>query len=242
MSSARKRHEHELAPEQACRKRGAAEQGSGSPVKRGNFLEPAEPDQNVRPGGKRQMTGGDGSDVEGFKRCKPVYWRPEEHGVKRGAEDVAFLVATKKGRPDDAAAGETWPLVVSRPDRVTLLDDDDEGGGEAGNDGEGPWFQSLELSRVPRPLGRELPPEQRMVVWRDQSEWVRDRWRGGIHPPLEAARGRGGMAPKEPPRVEVLESSEDEDEATAAGEGGVVGEAEEEEEFHTGPMPMDLSD
>jgi len=61
---------------------------------------------------------GEEAELDGFKRCKPVYWRAEDHGMKRGAEDVAFLLATKKGRLEDSAEPDELPLVVSRPDRV----------------------------------------------------------------------------------------------------------------------------
>jgi hypothetical protein len=210
-----KRHESRLATEVICRKRGADEPCGSSPGKRGNFLAPLEPDPTAKLGAKRTLVGEE--DDQGFKRCKPVYWRAEDHGTKRSAEEGSFLIATKKGRQEE----EVLPLVVSRPDRVTLLDDDD--------DISEPWYKSLELSRVPKPLGRELPPEQRVVVWRDQEECVLERLRRGApHPPLESARGRMRQL-AEPPRVEVMESDEE-------------GEEEEEGEEDTGLAPMDLSD
>ncbi len=226
-----KRLESVASPERVCRKRTGDDNVSSGPVsKKGNFEEwTAGTDENGAGGGKRRLSGFLEEEPEGFKRCRPVYWRPEDGGVKRTADqDVTFLVATKKGRAGDSEEPGEWPLIVSRPDRVTLLSDDD--------DDDEPWFQKVQLSRVPRPIFAEKRPEHRMVVWQDQEEMVRERW-GRPHPPLEAARGRGYLL-HEPPRVEVLDSSEDEgDEGVAQAFAG-----DNFEDLETGPMPMDLTE
>jgi hypothetical protein len=193
--------------ERVSHKREADDECSSLPQKKGNFVLVREPPA----GGKieRQLDVVEAGPK--FKRqwSKPLYSSGHD-AFKRLIEDDAgcgFLVATKRCRLEDAVG---WSLVLSRPAESVMVLEDEK-------------VQDIALSCCiswPEFKFKLEPPK--LVVLCDVKQWVRERLVTAL-PLLENARGS-----MESPRVEVLDSSDDE-------------EADQEVKV-MGLVPMDCTD
>jgi hypothetical protein len=112
-------------------------------------------------------------------------------------------------------------MVVSQPDRVTLLDECDDS----------PWFGSVELSRVPKSVFAETKQDQQLVLYEDPQMHLKRLFRKqrDAHPPLLAAQN------VEPPRVEILSSDDEIDENNEK-------QQIDNDDDDDGIVPMDCSD
>jgi hypothetical protein len=183
--------------ERVSHKREAEDECSSLPPKKGNFV------LHVPCGKIERQLDVVEDDLE-FNRqwCKPVYSSGHDVFKRPIEDDAGFLVATKRCRLEDAVG---WSLVLSRPESVMVLEDKKEK----------LWLQDTALSCVSRPEFKLEPPQ--VVVLCDVKQWLRERLATAL-PLLENARG-GLRVSMEVPRVEVLDSSDDE-QADQEGGGG----------------------
>lgn len=148
---------------------------------------------------------------------------------KRRLDDVAFgsdLRANKKVNAEDADNDDEDDemALVCVPRSADQNGEDEE-----------LWFGNASLSRIPPSVFAAPSPNSQMVVWEDQQERFQKiffKKRGEAHPPLLAAANIV-------PRVEVLDSSDDE--GIEAGASLAPGMMRDETEFD-GVVPMDLSE
>ena len=156
-------------------------------------------------------------DPQGFKRCKPVYWTAPVERTKRKADDIDALpwledVVSKRSASGFETPGDGALIVYG--DRANFRSSNYNGDMALSllhkyGDGEDdmPWFSETPLSRIPNSLFRVSPPETRVTVWQDPNEVLR-RVHAPWHPPM-AAEFRSSQ---HGPRVEVLESDDEDEE------------------------------
>ena len=149
------------------------------------------------------------ADADGWKRSRPLYWTANRKRKADSIDTVPWL--------SDAASKHTGTLMIcsNRSEQPRLRP---WGDGE-----ENLWFGEAPLSLVPPSLFRVDPPESQIVLWQDQNMLARSGLPGPVEPEL--------------PRVEVLDSDDEDDQALLN-----LHSQQLENDDDGGLRPMDLND